>query len=104
MIILIDDDKLIHIGWKLKASKKSISFTSFFSIEEFMIAASTVDKKAIIYIDSHLKDGIRGEFEAEKIYSLGFKNINLTTGYDEEDFNLDQFPWLIKVVSKNPPF
>jgi signal transduction histidine kinase len=102
--VLIDDDKLIRIGWNMKASEKLVSFQSFESIDQFMEKINTIPINSFIYIDSNLKDGIKGELGSEKIALAGFSNIYLTTGYSFSDFNLKNFPWLRGVVSKSVPF
>jgi hypothetical protein len=102
--VLIDDDRIIRIGWKMKASEKSISFQSFETIDQFIENINTIPVNSFIYIDSHLNDGIRGELASEKIALAGFSNIYLTTGYSSSDFNLKSLPWLKGVVSKAVPF
>ncbi len=102
--VLIDDDRMIRIGWQMKASEKSVSFQSFETIDQFMKNINTIPVNSFIYIDSHLNDGIKGELASEKIALAGFSNIYLATGYSSSDFNLKSFPWLKGVVSKAVPF
>jgi hypothetical protein len=98
-IILIDDDLLVHLNWKFFCNKKSIRFQSFSSIDEFLTVALEIDKSVNICIDSKLGNGIKGEIESEKIFSLGFKNLYLTTGYERDSF---QKPlWIKEIFSKS---
>ncbi len=102
MIILIDDDKLIHLGWKLRARKAGLVFSSFYTVDEFIQEQISKDLISDIYIDSDLGSGIKGEEEAKRIFEFGYSNIVLATGYS--DINKSNYPWLKDVISKEPPF
>jgi len=104
MIVLIDDDKLVYLGWKLKANKTGNDLVYFSSIEGFLDKANGIPLTAQIYIDSSLGNNILGELESKKIWTLGYKNIYLTTGFSAVDFDLSQFPWIKEVFGKSPPF
>jgi signal transduction histidine kinase len=98
-VILIDDDKFIRIGWKNEAQRKGFQFKSYQSIHDFLLSPPE-NKNAHIFIDSHLGEGIKGEVVSEEIYQMGFKNLFLTTGYDQ--INL---PYFIKSkFSKEFPY
>jgi signal transduction histidine kinase len=101
--VLIDDDKIIRLGWSNQAQKSGIDFYPFESIDQFLLNTS-IPFDSEVYIDSNLKDDIRGEVESERIFQAGFTNIYLATGYSESDFNLTNFPWIKGVFSKSPPF
>lgn len=100
--ILIDNDKLIGLGWKAKAAKAGIALSYFESYEEFYKNISNVSFDCKIYIDSDLGNGIKGEEISRNLHFLGFKEIYLTTGYI--DFKIENFPWLAGIISKRPPF
>lgn len=100
MIALIDNDKFIRLSWTLKAKQNGVLFHAFSSINDFIVQA--LNKETTVYIDSNLDNGIKGEIESEMISNLGFKKIYLTTGYD--DLILSDYPWIIGIVSKSPPF
>ena len=100
LIILIDDDKLVHINWRMYCEKNGFTFHGFKSIAEFLNVAQTFDKSTRIYIDSNLGDGIKGEIESEKIFLLGFMNVYLATGYEKGD--IDKPAWIKEVYSKSP--
>ncbi len=99
-IVLIDDDKFVHINWSLICKKIGLDLHVFYSIDDFLKLAHTLDKGTRIYIDSHLGDGIQGEFESEQIFNLGFDNLFLTTGYQKEDINKPS--WIKEIYSKGP--
>lgn len=102
MIVLIDDDKLIHLGWKLRASKAGLQIRSFYSVDEFLSENIPTDSIKNVFIDSDLGNDFKGEIEAKKIYELGYRNIILTTGHT--DIDKKNYPWLKEVRSKEPPF
>jgi len=99
-IILIDDDRLIHINWSNYCKKSGLSFKSFKSIEEFLKVSSSIDNTSRIFIDSNLGDGIKGEIESEKIFALGFLNLYLATGYEKG--SVQRPAWIKEVFSKSP--
>ena len=104
MIVLIDDDRLVYLSWKLKADKTSTNFLYFSTVEDFLTQTSTIPLTARIYIDSSLSNNSYGELESQKIWDQGYKEIYLATGFSPNDFNLDDYPWIKKVVGKSPPF
>lgn len=99
-IVLVDDDRLVHLNWKSHCKKNGLDFHGFYSIEAFLGDSSSFDKASRIYIDSNLGDGIKGEIESEKIFALGFLNLYLATGYHKDSI---QKPfWIKEVFSKSP--
>lgn len=90
-IVLIDDDKFVHSSWELGADKKQIDLFTYFTIDDFLKESEQFSKDTAIYIDSNLKDGIKGEIEAKRIYDLGFENLTLASGMD-----FPQLPYWIK--------
>ena len=104
MIILIDNDSLIHMMWQMHAKKVGVDLKAFISVEEFLRfeKENSLSKDVFIYVDSELDDGLLGEVESEKISNLGYKNIYLATGKDPADINKPA--WIIQVVGKRPEF
>lgn len=90
-MVLIDDDKFVHSSWELGADKKQIDLFTYFTIDDFLKESEQFSKDTAIYIDSNLKDGIKGEIEAKRIYDLGFENLTLASGMD-----FPQLPYWIK--------
>ena len=99
-IILIDDDKLVHINWSSYCQKNRIPFRGYKSIDDFIADSEIFDEATWIYIDSNLGNGIKGEIESEKIFNLGFQNLFLATGYQKGD--IDKPSWIKEVYSKGP--
>lgn len=100
--ILIDDDELMHMSWKMEAQKQGLSFKAYFTVEEFLNSAAQICKSSVIYIDSNLADGIKGEVESEKISKIGFSEIYLATGYAASDIQKPK--WIKEVVGKRAQF
>jgi signal transduction histidine kinase len=99
-IILIDDDRLVQLNWKSHCKKHDLDFHGFKSINDFIASSASFDKSSRIYIDSNLGDGVKGEIESEKIFILGFLNLYLATGYEED--SIIKPSWIKKVFSKSP--
>jgi FixJ family two-component response regulator len=99
-VVLIDDDKLVHINWASYCKNKGVPFVGFKSIYEFIKDSDTFDKRIKIFVDSNLGDGTKGEIESQKIFNLGFRNIYLATGYQKSEINKPS--WIIDVYLKGP--
>lgn len=102
--VLIDDDKLIRINWANHAKKAGVNLSCFESVKSFLKNIDTISKESYIYIDSNLKDGEKGEIEAQNIYKEGFTNIYISTGYSKSYFDIQNLPWVKDIVTKAPPF
>ncbi len=101
VVVLIDDDEIIHQIWNIHFSKLKHQLLSFRSINEFIENKDIVDKEAFIYIDSSLGEDIKGEVHSKMIHDLGFSNLYIETGFTEEDIEI---PYWIKGISgKSPP-
>ncbi len=101
-VVFIDDDYLMHMSWKMEADQKGINLDCYHTIDEFLGKGSEYDLKTKIFIDSNLKDGIKGEIESEKIAKLGFTELFLATGYSASD--IDKPEWIKEVVGKRAKF
>jgi hypothetical protein len=101
MNVLIDDDKFQHISWSLQAKRQNKELKCFFSIEEFLGCHNLFNKDTNIYVDSDLKTGIPGEIGSENIFKAGFRNIFLTTSFNDIDLTL--YPWIKSIRNKSYP-
>lgn len=100
--ILLDDDSLVHMMWKLEAKKANAKiecFTNKEELEDFLLSQDWKD--AYIYLDSDLGDGVKGEELASKLHQLGYQNLFLTTGHDPDDFK--DLKFLKGILDKTPP-
>lgn len=107
-VVLIDDDELVQLIWKMAASKTGKVLAGFLSLDAFQAAANNIGRSTPIYIDSLLGvDGegiqIRGELAAIGIRNMGFSEIFLATG-KSDSLNERDYPWLSGIRGKEPPF
>lgn len=100
--VLIDDDPLVHMTWKLEAKAKGIRLQAYKKAEEFLAECATLDKQTAIYIDSELGDDVKGEDIAKMLHDKGFTNIYLETGHPPGKFAHLQF--IKQVLPKTPPW
>lgn len=100
--ILIDDDILVQMTWKMAAKRAGRSLAAFSSPSEFLASATHLDRHTPVYIDSNLGDGIRGEESARELAALGFTEIWLCTGYSSIDFG--PMPWIRGIRGKESPW
>lgn len=101
-IVLIDDDPMMRLAWKFAAENIEQKFSSYSSTNDFNLKISEYDISTIIYIDSELGNGIKGEIYAKELYDKGFKELHLTTGHDPDQFT--NIPWIKSIIGKQPPF
>lgn len=100
--VLIDDDSLVHMTWKVAAKSKGISLKSFKNPKEFLTVVEQFSKETPIYLDSDLGEGILGEEIAKKLHDMGFTKLYLATGHPAESFK--HLGFMKKVVGKEPPW
>lgn len=100
--VLIDDDPLMRMTWKIAASRAGIKFSSFATLTEFLEAAPGMDRITTIYIDADLGEGVNGARESVLIRQLGFDRIYLATGHPAAAFS--GLAHLSGVVGKEPPW
>jgi signal transduction histidine kinase/CheY-like chemotaxis protein len=100
--VLIDDDKMTHLSWKLTAKKAEIELQAFSSVKEFIDSSSSFERHTPIYIDSDLGLGLKGEVLSEEVFNLGFKELFLATGHSESLINKPA--WIKDILGKSPPF
>jgi hypothetical protein len=100
--ILIDDDPIVHLSWKMAARVHGKTIIPFFSATEFFKDCMKFHRSTPIYVDSNLGEGILGEEIAKEIRSRGFLKIFLATGYSPSDFGT--LPWITGIVGKDPPW
>lgn len=101
-VILIDDDELIHLVWQSVARKKDKKLVGLYSFHEFLKRAGEFDFTSTIYIDSNLKNEVKGEEVSKEAFEMGFKNIYLCTGYEASHF--PEMPHIKGIVGKDPVF
>ena len=100
--VLIDDDPLACMTWKMTASRLGKKFRAFASTKEFFEEAGGIDRETPVYVDAELSDGAKGDVESLKIHELGFVEVYIATGHEPEKFS--GLPHLRSVVGKAPPW
>lgn len=100
--VLIDDDPLVRTAWKISAARNGKKLALFTCCNDFFKDSEKLSRKAVVYIDSNLGNGEKGEKEAKYIYQLGFNKILLTTSYSASQFG--KIPWIAKIINKTPPW
>ena len=100
--VLVDDDSLIHLMWKVAASERGKDVLFFSSITELFAITPALDRNTPIYVDANLGNGVRGEDVVAVLVQTGFRSVFLATGYTSED--LGALPANVQVVGKEPPW
>ncbi len=77
--ILLDDDEIVRLTWKMAAEISNIKLHSFSCPSALFNEYETLDKNSIIFIDYHLPE-MKGDEVAKKLLSAGFNQLYLTTG------------------------
>jgi len=99
--VLLDDDMLVQMNWRLAAKAAGVEFSAFETPQELYAGLAELPKDTPLYLDSELGRGVKGEVLAAELKEKGFSNITLTTGHAPEKFA--GLPWL-KVTGKEPPW
>ena len=99
--VLLDDDDLVQLSWRNVARQNKKALRSFTEPAPFFAALHALDRSTPIFIDSNLKNGIKGQELVPKVRELGFRMIYLTTGYDQSIFT--GISGLTGIVGKDPP-
>ncbi len=99
--VLLDDDMLVHMNWKLAAKAAGVDLKAYKIPEDFSAGIETLPKDTPIYIDSDLSNGLKGENIAKELHAKGFADLTMATGHGPEKFA--HLPWL-KVTGKEPPW
>lgn len=101
--VLIDDNQTIRDSWQMICSIENKNLKTFSSEKDFYAVIETISKETVIYIDSELANGVRGEEVAKDLYDrFGFKRIYMSTGHNPDKFK--DMPWILGVVDKVPHF
>lgn len=103
-IVLIDDDELIHMAWRLCWPKEMIK--QYFSPEEFLhdlnskkLSSSEFD---IIITDYYFKaeNLLNGVTLAKQLHSIGFRNILLSSGIDKDSLSKVEQNYFLDIIGK----
>jgi signal transduction histidine kinase len=98
--VLLDNDKLVHLSWKMYAKnnqKRLISFYNFQALQSFL---ENKPKDIPIYIDYDLAAEKTGEEYAVILAGYGFSNLHLATGEVLDSFKENK---IFKTVQDKTP-
>ncbi|MEK7287842.1 MAG: HAMP domain-containing sensor histidine kinase [Elusimicrobiota bacterium] len=100
--VLIDDDKLVQMTWRMAAKGAGVELSSFSSPQDFEKAHSTIARDTPIYLDSSFPGDQKGEDFLPRLKELGFTQISMATGFEADSPKLKALG--IPVIGKEPPF
>ncbi len=100
--VLLDNDELVRLNWKLRASEVGVQLTTFESWSELKDSLEAMSKETIFYIDSDLGNGVQGEELARSLCDQGWRDVNLCTGRSADEF--EHLDYIRDVIDKSPPF
>ena len=101
LTVLLDDDMLVHMNWKLAAKSAGVELKAYKEPEDLLAGADPLSKDTPVYIDSDLGNGVKGEDISKDLHEKGFTCLTMATGHNPEKFA--HLPWL-KVTGKEPPW
>lgn len=100
--VLIDDDPLARLTWKIAADRAGKKLRVFSTAADFLKVSDAFDRTIPIYVDAELANGVKGDVESLRIHEIGFSEIYLATGYESTKFA--GLSHLHGVVGKDPPW
>lgn len=80
-LVLIDDEEMHRTTWSLWAETEKLKIATFATAEEFLTSAKAFLNSPVIFLDSDLGNGIKGQNYITAIKELGFKKVVLASGY-----------------------
>ena len=100
--VLVEDDFLVRAGWQTMAEEKGYDLRVFSSAEDMLGSVSALARDTVIFSDSDLGDGMKGEDLCRELHQMGFSELYLQTGFSGEAFS--NVPFIKGLVTKTPPF
>ncbi|PIP90394.1 MAG: hypothetical protein COW01_14820 [Bdellovibrionales bacterium CG12_big_fil_rev_8_21_14_0_65_38_15] len=101
-IIQLEDDYFVRKAWEIDAKSADIDLRSFNSWSSLKQNLDDINKESEFYLDINLNGELDGLQIAKKLHSMGYQNINLSTG----DINVDisSLPFINGINDKTAPF
>ncbi len=103
LIILIEDDQLVSLNWKMAAKKAGLQerfevFSSPELCEEYICSNDHISKQTFFFIDSHFdnSDWEGGEY-ALSLFERGHKQLVISSSFDESEFK--KLFWIRGIIS-----
>ncbi len=99
----IEDDEILRQAWRIEAKSASVQLISVSCFEDVKHLLPTIPKTATFYIDYDLGTGkFKGDEIARVLFSQGFKELFICSGYDAEYFK--SMSYVKGFVSKQGPW
>ncbi len=101
-IVQLEDDYFVRKAWEIDAKSANIKLRSFNSWASLKQALTDIKQESEFYLDINLNGELDGLQIAKKLHSMGYQNINLSTG----DINVDisSLPFINGINDKTSPF
>jgi len=100
-LVIIDDRRSLTNAWLFVANAVGKKIAVFNNSREFRQHLAQYRKDLPIYIDFDLGEDKTGAEFAHELFTLGFNNLYLMTGYDRDTF--EPMPWIKEIISKDQP-
>ena len=104
-VVLVDDDALVRLRWRLAAAAAKANFRSFECAEALYPELSQLPCSTMFYLDYDLGVGDTGAQLAYRLSAKGYTCLTLNTAYPEESYGQEIVDIPIRRVSgKVPPW
>ncbi|MDO8954932.1 MAG: HAMP domain-containing sensor histidine kinase [Gammaproteobacteria bacterium] len=101
-MIFLDDNNTLTQAWEIAGASVNINVKTYNASELLLADIVNYPKDIAIYIDSDLRENVRGEDIAKQLYDMGYHELFLATGSEPENFA--HCTWLKGIIGKIPPF
>ena len=100
--VLVEDDFLVRMGWQSVAEEKGFHLEVYSNAEDVLANLPSLSVDSVIFSDSDLGGGMRGEDLLRLMFEKGYRDLYLETGFGGETF--EGLAYIKGIVSKTPPF
>lgn len=101
-LVLIENEEMHRLTWKLWAKRKDLGILTFVSANEFLLHASRIPKSMPIFMDFNLDDSMTAQNYLPEVRRLGFSEIVLVTSH--RDLKKEDFIGTKAIIGKDPTF
>ncbi len=100
--VFLDNEEILRRGWEVEAKEKGISLLSTDSIQVIKNSLKKFGSYTQFYIDHNLGNKNSGLEVCRWLWSMGFREIFLATGYEPQNYR--NISYIKSVVGKRPPW
>ncbi|RYZ80373.1 MAG: hypothetical protein EOP06_25470 [Proteobacteria bacterium] len=102
-IVLLDNDKTMHLAWSAAAKRHNISIRLFSRASDLLSDLTHIPKDVNFYLDLNLDaDDLDGISVARKLHNEGYTNLYVSTGAAAN--RVEAPPFIKGIVGKTPPW